>query len=1344
MISDKLKSTLPHFVLLEVNKKELDDFLKPHELGKLSDRCVANLNELNSTNFGLSKHENINRQTGKQNVCYSCKGADHYANDPICPNFNSATKSSKAIEQSNDNQTRGANRSGHNLSKTVSAAAANLSNYSTAKPKGSCTFCGKSNHSFLQCFERGKGLKCKYCSLSNHASHMCRYKDRQVNFVRTSSVTNDFNNYPNKRIERSYFGDKFAGANPNSCLQAVSGIDCDDNLDVVKLLELSDKHKQTFTTDVNTGENVKIQQINYVHTPVKGYSDHTVSEHIIPSGLIDLKIGRTWTKCLVDFGAEISVIRKDAVEKELLNQSINTTVNLHSAFGQKVTAQLVNLPCSTKQNDSGVETNSLYLTAAVTDQLTTHSLLTPDDYNDMMNSTDANSFISQVSLLNHSKLLAPHEIVNLNNNVVNDPSDISSALEVRIINTDDKHNRTQQSKSDNSKANTNSSISLNNANSIAKSDCPLGSAESLMKLHDEMIILQKDDPTIESCFKMAKTGKSEFFVRDSDRLLYRKTNKFGFQVYQLILPESKRAEVLRLAHDSVFEGGHFAFKKTLQRIQTCFYWPTMRKDIETYTQSCKHCQLHKRVTVHDRVPIKAVMRPQEFGDTLSIDLIGPLEPASSKGHKYILCVIDQTTKWPEIACLRSATAKETCNALLQIFARIGLPRVIVCDNGTNFVSQLNKQFFETLGVEVRTSSPFHPEGNSIVERFNHTLKNLLHIVVNSDKPREWDQKVEYLLWCYRSIPHTTLGVSPYQMVYGKLPRGPLSVLRDNMTGVQTGLLPVTNSVKEYCENLVKNLEIGHNIASKQCDTVQRQYVSHYNLRCKNKSFNPGDQVIVLFPDSTNKLVSKFQGPAIVHTKLNDYAYMVAMPNGAVRRLHANKLRLYIPRVASVGVVFDDEEDFGNLPYYPASNEIGQAIDWKTVDLSHLEPDQQDQIRDLILKHKKVFSDKPGRCTVGCHCIELENGAKPKRKTPYRIPEKLKVEIDRQIDELLEDGLISESTSAWAHPIVCVAKPDNSIRLCVNYVDVNASTIPDKTPMPRIDDLVQEVGKSNFISTLDCTSGYWQIEVHPESRDKTAFITHRGLFHWNVLSFGLKNAGATFQKTINTILKDYRKYACAYIDDTSVHSNTWEEHLVHLDAVLTAFENSGMTLKLSKCKFGKSTVKYVGHIIGSGRIAADQSKIAAILDMPVPTTKKLWRSFIGMVNYYRAYIPNMAELLIPLTELTKSKMPNKVRITEAVTRAFEEFKEILCSPKVLRTARYDRDFIIQCDASFYAVGACLAQLDNDGSEHPIAFASSKLSDVQRRWSTIEKEGYAIIFALRKFDAMVFGQKHRDRL
>ena len=160
----------------------------------------------------------------------------------------------------------------------------------------------------------------------------------------------------------------------------------------------------------------------------------------------------------------------------------------------------------------------------------------------------------------------------------------------------------------------------------------------------------------------------------------------------------------------------------------------MRADVFRYTSSCTECQLRRRTTVFDRVPISAVTRPAAFGDVVSIDIIGPIDPSSSSGKRYVLCAIDQATKWPECVCLKTVSAKETANALLRIFSRIGIPHTLVSDNGTNFTAEVTREMLKTLGVQVRTSSPFHAEGNSLIERFQQTLKKMLRHIMSSHEP----------------------------------------------------------------------------------------------------------------------------------------------------------------------------------------------------------------------------------------------------------------------------------------------------------------------------------------------------------------------------------------------------------------------------------------------------------------------------------------------------------------------------------------------------------------------------------------------------------------------------------
>ena len=278
---------------------------------------------------------------------------------------------------------------------------------------------------------------------------------------------------------------------------------------------------------------------------------------------------------------------------------------------------MINLPCSVVISND-LLTTPILLSCAATDKLKSQCLITPQDYSDMMKTTGVERYTVQTSVVNGNKLLASEDVIKLNCKGENNMSDVSSAIELQILNV----------AASNTKADIKQAV-INQADLKNKNveDFPLGSAERAMRAHDEMVELQNSDKTIESCFDMAKTGKSEFYIRPLDKLLYRKTQQYGFQVHQLVLPEAKRLEVLVTAHDSVW-GGHFAFKKTFQRIQTSFFWPTMRKDIERYTKSCKICQLKKRVTVNDRVPITAIIRPPNFWDTINVDMIGPLDPPS--------------------------------------------------------------------------------------------------------------------------------------------------------------------------------------------------------------------------------------------------------------------------------------------------------------------------------------------------------------------------------------------------------------------------------------------------------------------------------------------------------------------------------------------------------------------------------------------------------------------------------------------------------------------------------------------------------------------------------------------
>jgi hypothetical protein len=239
--------------------------------------------------------------------------------------------------------------------------------------------------------------------------------------------------------------------------------------------------------------------------------------------------------------------------------------------------------------------------------------------------------------------------------------------------------------------------------------------------------------------------------------------------------------------------------------------------------------------------------------------------------------------------------------------------------------------------------------------------------------------------------------------------------------------------------------------------------------------------------------------------------------------------------------------------------------------------------------------------------------------------------------MLDDGIIEPSYGPWSSPIVLVKKKSGEIRFCVDYRKLNAVTLPDCYPLPLIVDALDSLGGAKFFSTLDCQSGYWQIEVDPQDRVKTTFSSHCGNYHFTVLPFGVTNAPAFFQRTMDCILSGLTWKKCLiYIDDVIVFGKTVAEHNDNLADVFNKLEQAGLKLNPKKCHFFKTKVEYLGHFISSNGISPMPSKVKAVQDFPVPDNAKSVRSFLGLTSYYRRYIPNYATIASPLYNLYDKK------------------------------------------------------------------------------------------------------------
>ncbi|GFV22139.1 retrovirus-related Pol polyprotein from transposon opus [Trichonephila clavipes] len=651
--------------------------------------------------------------------------------------------------------------------------------------------------------------------------------------------------------------------------------------------------------------------------------------------------------------------------------------------------------------------------------------------------------------------------------------------------------------------------------------------------------------------------------------------------------------------------------------------------------------------------ITPIVRPELPFEIVNIDVIGPIHPPSGRGHKYVLCRMDQHTRWPEAVPLRSLTAKNACDSLLQIFSRTGIPSIIASDQGTNFKSALTQEFTKRIGSSPRFSCPGYPASNGLVERWNKVLKDMIHHVIRED-PRSWDRQLPFLLFAYREVPNTATGVSPFRLLYGREARGPLAILKSSWAGEIHLPTNISQSAADYLQEMKINMEKAAESASLTAAQKQKAYGDYFNKRSSVKNFSIGEQVVLLIPDSSNKIYARWAGPGEIIQHHPPHSYKVKLPDGTVRHVHVNKIRKYHPRTLAVGVIFEGDHECGEIHPTPNLSRSTSERVLHEINLNHLKESEREQVLAIVLKHQTLFT------------------------SDVKIAKSLKIKVDEQIEELLRLDLIEESDAEIAYPIVCVNKKDGTLRLCVDFRALNS---------------------------------------------RVCLMIFRWKMQWSsyILLEEPISSQQNFHVPTSTTLQSSPK-----LGRTSSSSDT----------ILTKLSELNFTVNLKKCAFGKTKIKYLGHIIGSGKHEPDPEKTAVINNLPVPKTKKELRSVLGLCNYYREYIPKYSELVYPLTELTNKRVPDSIPWTEKHDSSFHLLKKALVEAPSLYSPVPDKPYTIHSDASQIGIAACLSQKCGDKC-YPIAYASQKLSKTQQSWSTIEREAFAIVWSLKKFEVWVFG-------
>lgn len=424
---------------------------------------------------------------------------------------------------------------------------------------------------------------------------------------------------------------------------------------------------------------------------------------------------------------------------------------------------------------------------------------------------------------------------------------------------------------------------------------------------------------------------------------------------------------------------------------------------------------------------------------------------------------------------------------------------------------------------------------------------------------------------------------------------------------------------------------------------------------------------------------------------------------------------FVPDLRKGEWYFSDQNENLNLNMIQTADDLtlSQRIQLDTVVNEYF-----DSINNIKLGYTEIVEHK------------IITNSPPIKSRYYPVSKFMQDKIDAEVSKMLDLKVIEKSNSGWSSPVVMIPKPDGTYRFCVDYRKLNQVTEKCAYPLPYMSSILDKLGQARYLSSLDIASAYWQIKMESSSRQYTAFtIPGRGLFQFTRMPFGLTNAPATFQSLVDTIFgPELEPYLFKYLDDLIIVTTDFETHLRVIKEVFRRLKHSGLTLNKDKCKFCREELKYLGHIVNRAGINVDPEKVSAVVNMPTPKTPKQIRRLLGMVSWYRRFIPNMSTMVAPLTALTKKNV--KFKWSPECENALNNVKNTLISAPILSCPNFDYPFTLQTDSSSFGIGAVLSQ-EYNGKEHVIAYISRALTKNEVKYSVTEKECISIIWACEKF-------------
>ncbi|WMV58989.1 hypothetical protein MTR67_052374, partial [Solanum verrucosum] len=641
-------------------------------------------------------------------------------------------------------------------------------------------------------------------------------------------------------------------------------------------------------------------------------------------------------------------------------------------------------------------------------------------------------------------------------------------------------------------------------------------------------------------------------------------------------------------------------------------------------------------------------------------------PRTKIGRDSIFVVVDRFSKMAYfIPCHKCDDVSNVASLSVENLVKFhGIPQTIVSDRDPKFLSHFWKKLWGRLSTKLLFSTSCHPQTDGQTEVVNRTLGSMLRAVVHG-KLASWEEHLPLVEFSYHRVIHRTIGMTPFEVVYGFNPLTPLD------------LTPLS-------QDFVLNLD-----GSKRAEAMKKLHEKvWFHLE------HPGFKIRQI------TVVEELQVPS---TRANHSSWVDLWTVGKAVDSNLKKL---VQAWSTEG---------------PTDRRFIDAS-WSSLRATKMDHRSIEGLSVMVLWFMSREID---------FGIDLLPDTQPISIPPYRMaPTELK-ELKEQLKDLLEKGFIRPSQSPWGAPVLFVKKKDGSLRMCIDYRQLNRVTVKNKYPLPRIDDLFDQLQGASHFSKIDLRSGYHQVKVRECDIPKTAFRTRYGHYEFVVMSFGLTNAPAIFMDLMNRIFKPYLdSFVVVFIDDILIYSHSEEEHMGHLRVVLERLREEKLYAKYEKCEFWLKEVAFLGHVVLGDGIKVDPKKTDVIRNWPRPLTPSDIRSVLGLAGYYRRFVNGFSSIASPMTKLTQKKA--KFEWTDECERSFQTLKDKLVSAPILSLPDGLEGFVVYCDASRVGLGCVLMQ-----NGKVIAYASRQLKVHEKNYPTHDLELAAVVFALKIWRHYLYG-------